>query len=458
LNSRLLVPAIIASQFAGPFMFSGVAVALPGMGTDLGAGATALGLVETLFLAGSVALLLPLGRLADASDKATIYKLGLASFGVSSLAVAFFSSMPVILLLRFLQGVTASATAATAPAIIADLVPPERRGAAYGMMIAAVYAGLTLGPVCAGFLVDHWGWRAVFWAGGALVVLGYFAIQLLLPSAWRRPVPRAVHVPSTLLVVAAMLLLALGCSTLRVPLLGYGGMAAGLALTAAFILLQRRVAQPLLNIEVLMRNTVLSAALLVQLLLYTQAFCSVFMVSIFMQVVLGESARTAGQVLAIGSLLMALIAPLAGALSDKYRAVFVSTIGVGIAFASALFALTLDQDAGLIHVAAMLAVQGIGFAFFSSPNMTTIMNAVPANRRSIASALAAQARSLGMLAGMLVTAASVSLYIGNQALDRDPLLFVRTMTSAFLVLAALSLAALALSVRSGLRNARRDTP
>jgi MFS family permease len=458
LNSRLLVPAIIASQFAGPFMFSGVAVALPGMGTDLGAGATALGLVETLFLAGSVALLLPIGRLADASDKATIYKLGLASFGVSSLAVAFFSSMPVILLLRFLQGVTASATAATAPAIIADLVPPERRGAAYGMMIAAVYAGLTLGPVCAGFLVDHWGWRAVFWAGGALVVLGYFAIQLLLPSAWRRPVPRAVHVPSTLLVVAAMLLLALGCSTLRVPLLGYGGMAAGLALTAAFILLQRRVAQPLLNIEVLMRNTVLSAALLVQLLLYTQAFCSVFMVSIFMQVVLGESARTAGQVLAIGSLLMALIAPLAGALSDKYRAVFVSTIGVGIAFASALFALTLDQDAGLIHVAAMLAVQGIGFAFFSSPNMTTIMNAVPANRRSIASALAAQARSLGMLAGMLVTAASVSLYIGNQALERDPLLFVRTMTSAFLVLAALSLAALALSVRSGLRNARRDTP
>jgi MFS family permease len=111
-------------------MFSGVAVALPGMGTDLGAGATSLGLVETLFLAGSVAFLLPIGRLADAGGKATLYKLGLLSFGVSSLAVAFFSSIPVILFLRFLQGVTSSATAATAPAIVADLVPPERRGAA----------------------------------------------------------------------------------------------------------------------------------------------------------------------------------------------------------------------------------------------------------------------------------------------------------------------------------------
>jgi MFS family permease len=439
-------------------MFSGVAVALPGMGTDLGAGATSLGLVETLFLAGSVAFLLPIGRLADAGDKATLYKLGLLSFGVSSLAVALFSSMPVILFLRFLQGVTASATAATAPAIVADLVPPERRGAAYGMMIAAVYAGLTLGPVCAGFLIDHWGWRAVFWAGGALIVLGYLALQLLLPSAWRRPARGAVHGPSTFLVVAAMLLLALGCSTLRRPFLGYGCVAMGLALMVAFIVLQRRVDQPLLNVEVLMRNTVLNRALLVQLLLYTQAFCSVFMVSIYMQVVLDESAKTAGQVLAIGSLLMALIAPLAGTLSDRFRAVFVSTTGVAVAFASALFAVTLDEGAGLVRVALMLAVQGVGFALFSSPNMTTIMNAVPANRRSIASALAAQARSLGMLAGMLITAAAVSLYIGDEPLDREPLLFVRTMTTAFVVLAALSFTALAVSIRSAVAGTRRDTP
>src|SRR2546428_675148 len=62
----LLVPLIAVSQFAPPFMVSGVAVALPALGADLGAGATSLGLVESLFLAGSVAFLLPAGRLADA--------------------------------------------------------------------------------------------------------------------------------------------------------------------------------------------------------------------------------------------------------------------------------------------------------------------------------------------------------------------------------------------------------
>src|SRR5256714_4902196 len=82
----LLVPAIAASQFAPPFMISGVAVALPALGADLAAGATALSLVETLFLAAAVAALLPAGRLGDAADKAALYKWGLAGFALTSIA------------------------------------------------------------------------------------------------------------------------------------------------------------------------------------------------------------------------------------------------------------------------------------------------------------------------------------------------------------------------------------
>src|SRR2546425_13235534 len=90
----LLVPAIAASQFAPPFMISGVAVALPALGSDLAPGATALSLVETVFLAAAVPLLLPPRPLADASDKATLYKLGMGAFAPSSLRVALGSSIP----------------------------------------------------------------------------------------------------------------------------------------------------------------------------------------------------------------------------------------------------------------------------------------------------------------------------------------------------------------------------
>src|SRR5256884_590035 len=291
-------------------MISGVAVALPALGTDLAAGATALSLVETVFLAAAVALLLPAGRLADASDKATLYKLGMVTFALSSLLVGLVSSVPAILCLRFVQGITSAAVQAAGPAIIADAVPPERRGRAYGIIIGSVYAGLTLGAI------------------------------------------------------------------------GAGAMALGLALLAAFVLWQRRVAQPLLNVDLLMKNTVLRGALLVQWLLYCNAFGSVFMLSLYMQTVLGRSANTAGQVLAIGTLLMAAVAPVAGILSDRYRAALIASCGVALVLVAALMALGLGGGSHLLHVGLVLAVQGLGFAFFSSPNMTMVMNAGPPDRKS----------------------------------------------------------------------------
>jgi MFS family permease len=191
----------------------------------------------------------------------------------------------------------------------------------------------------------------------------------------------------------------------------------------------------------------------VQLLLYTNAFCSVFMLSIYMQVVLDETARTAGQVIALGSLLMAAIAPLAGALADRYRAQVLASFGVALAFFSALLALVLDARTTWIHVALLLSVQGVGFAFFSTPNVTIIMNSVPAERRSIASALTAVARTLGMMLGMLMTAAVVSIYIGDAPVGSDPALFLRTMRTSFLVLAAVSLLALAISLTASRQRA-----
>src|SRR6266478_6588558 len=324
-------------------MISGVAVALPALGNDLAAGATALSLVETVFLAAAVALLLPAGRLADASDKAALYKLGMVTFALSSLLVGLVSSIPAILCLRFVQGITSAAVQAAGPAIIADAVPPERRGKAYGITIGSIYAGLTLGPICAGFLVDLWGWRAVFLAGGALVLVLLLPIHFMLPASWRRPPEGAVHLPSTLLAVAAMLALVGGAATLRQGALG-------LALLAAFVLWQRRVAQPLLNVDLLMKNLVLRGALLVQWLLYCNAFGSVFMLSLYMQTVLGHSANTAGQVLAIGTLLMAAIAPVAGILSDRYRAALIASCGVALVLIAALAALGLGGGSHLLQV------------------------------------------------------------------------------------------------------------
>ena len=94
----------------------------------------------------------------------------------------------------------------------------------------------------------------------------------------------------------------------------------------------------------------------------------------------------------------------------------------------------------------MLAVQGVGFAFFSSPNMTMVMNAVPPERTGIAAALSATARSLGMVSGMLIVGALVSINLGHEPIGADPARFIATMHTSFWILAAVTAAALALSL------------
>lgn len=436
-------------------MFSGVAVALPTLGADLGAGATSLGLMETLFLAGSLALLLPLGRIADAGDKNTFYKLGMLSFGVCSILIGSLSFVPAILAVRFLQGVTAAILTVTGPAILAEIVPAERRGQAFGASLGAIYAGLTLGPICAGILIGLGGWRAVFLAGAAAILMAFLLVHWLLPSAWRRPEP-SVHHPSAALVVAAVLCLVAGSALLRHGLAGGACLAAGIALATGFVLLQLRLKRPLLDVRTLVRHGVLRNALSIQLLLYLNAYCSIFLMSLYMQVSLARSAQTSGRVLAVGSALMAVMAPVSGRLADRFPPHRIAALGAAFVFASSVLATTFRSGSSLGAVALMLALQGLGFALFSSPNMAIIMNSVPPQQSSMASALGAKARSLGMLFGMLITALLISLALGNDPVEQHPERFVGIVRTAFTFLAVLSGAALVLSVLTRPRGPPRD--
>lgn len=443
---RLLVPAIVLSQLGPPFMFSGVAVALPRMGTELGAGATALGLVETIFLAGSLAFLLPVGRLADATDKNTLYLGGLLTFSASSIAIASLSWMPAILALRFVQGIASAITAATGPAILADIVPPEKRGRAFGSSIGAIYAGLTLGPIAAGFLVERWGWRAVFFGGAAVIFAGTLVVMRLLPRRWRAPEGLGGLVPSAATILVAVSALVAGTALVRYGALGYAFTAAGVVMAIVFVVRERRLARPLLDVRALVANPALRNALLVQLLLYVNAFCSIFMLSLYLQNVLHESPEVAGRTIAIGSVLMAVFAPFSGALADRIRPGLLSTLGVSTVLVSSGLATTLAPTSSLAFVTTVIAVQGAGFALFSSPNMTIIMSSVGPAQVGLASALGAKARSLGMMLGMLLTATLISLALGNTPVAESPERFVPVMRTAFTVLAGATAIALAVSL------------
>jgi MFS family permease len=426
-------------------MFSGVAVILPSLGTDLHAGASALSLIETLFLASQLAFLLPVGRLADESNKPMLYKLGLLGFGATSILIGFISSVPIILLLRILQGITSAILGATGPALLADFVPQEFRGKAYGSSLGAIYLGLTLGPICAGLINDYLNWRLVFILGGSLLIINYLFIHKQMRSSWQINMT-AVNLPSTVLIILAVMSLILGSITITNSIIGIIPLLSSVGFGIWFIILQLHISKPLVDIPTLLENKIFHNALLVQMLLYTNAFCSIFMMSLFMQVTLQHSADISGRVIAAGSIMMALIAPLSGRLSDRFKPTYISSLGISFVLLTTLLATTLSEHSTLVTVGTILAIQGVGFGLFSSPNMTMIMNSIPKERTSIASALSAKSRSLGMVGGMLITTFLISLHFGNQPISQRPAEFVEIMHSVFVLLTILTSSTLVISL------------
>src|SRR4029079_844379 len=101
----------------------------------------------------------------------------------------------------------------------------------------------------------------------------------------------------------------------------------------------------------------------------------------------------------------------------------IASTGVSIALAAAALATCLREGSSIVLVGLVLAIQGVGFAFFSSPNIAMVMNAVPRERSALASALSATARSLGMVIGMLIVGGLVSVNIGHAPVGADPALY-----------------------------------
>lgn len=452
-----VVRAVIASQFGPPFMFSAVAVVLPDMGRRFGAGATELGLVETLFLSSSLSFLLPMGRLADDRDKRAVFKWGLLAFALICLAIAWAPNMLTVLGLRLMQGVASAAVSGTGSAVLADLVPKARRGKAFGASIGSIYAGLTLGPMVAGALVSRWSYHAVFLAGGVVVMMGALLVLYRLPSTWPRD-GKPLHLKGTTSLVTALLCWVFATTMTRTPMVAIALGLCGLLTMAHFLRTLQKHPRALIRIELLTTNPTLARALLIQGLLYVNAFTTVFVLSLLLQVSLSIAPDRAGQLLAISAVCMTLLAPVSGALSDRVGPARIATVGVACLLCSSALGSQFDQETGLLYVGAMLALQGLGFGLFSSPNTAIVMGAVTPDALSVASALGAKARSMGMMVGMLFATGLLAYGFGTSAPSTDPALLASLASKAFTFLCAVTAISLVLSMRRSRPTSSHSAP
>ena len=430
--------AVSAVYFMLPFMLSAVGVALPTLGRDMGASAKQLGLVETSYILSVSVLLLAMGRLGDIHGRRRIFQTGIALFTLVGGALSQAGSIEMVIGLRFLQGVGGAMMAATGMAIVVGVFPASERGKALGISVATVYAGVSCGPFIGGALVSAFGWRSLFYLCIPMGTATFLLVRWKLRGEWADARGEPFDWQGSLVYAIAIVLLLLGCSNLDHGRWPWGALAAGLAGLVLFIWVETRTTYPILDVRLLRDNRIFALSNLAALLNYAATFGVTFFLSLYLQYVKGLPPRTAGLVLMVQPVMMALLSPICGRLSDRYAAARVATAGMALCALGLGVAATLTAATPLSIVLLMLMLLGVGFALFSSPNNSLIMGSVPPRHLGVASGLAASMRSLGMMTSMTVITVAFSVFMGGHSVTPETqpafLLSMRVSLVAFCLL------------------------
>jgi len=397
--------------FMAPLDGAIVSVALKSIGSDLDLSFSASMWVQAVYLLVMAVLLIPLGRLADHYGRVRFYLLGVVVFTVGSLASALSMNGAWLIGSRAVQGVGGALLAATAAAIVTAVFPAEERGRALGINVAAVYVGLSIGPPLGGFLVDTLGWRWIFLVNLPIGVVVLLLGWLLLPRDERDD--ERVQQPDV--AGAALLGLFLVCLLVPLTFAGQWGWSAARTIVplavaalglAAFVAVEGRTRDPLVDLALLVRNRLFAAANLAALLNYMALAAIGVLTAVYLQVVQHRSPALTGWVMLGQPLMQAVLSPLSGRLSDRIGSRALTTGGMGVIAAGMVVLASAPHTAGLERIVVGLVVAGVGLAAFSAPNASAIMGSVTRDRLGLASSFLAlmrvtgQALSLGVLGGI----------------------------------------------------------
>lgn len=443
------VLVVILSSFMVPFMMAALNVALPAIGEAFALDAVGLGWVVTSYSLATAVLLLPSGRIGDLWGRKPVFVWGLVVYAAGALLAAGAGSGAALLAGRIVNGIGAGMNFATGMAILVTAVPPHDRGRVIGWNVAAVYLGLSVGPVLGGVIAHDLGWRWIFGLGGATALAAAAVAGWKLEASAPAPAGARFDLSGSCLYGLALVALILGCARLPGPA-GVLLLAASLAGFAAFVAWERRTADPVFDMALITTNRMFAFSNLAALVHYSATSGVGFLISLYLQYAKGLPARHAGLVLMTQPIVMALFSPLAGRWSDRLGSGRLASIGMGLAVVSlALFCL-LGQHTPMAVTIAGLVLLGFGFALFSSPNTHAVMGCVPPRHYGAASGVLGTMRVVGQVLSMAVVMLIMTVVLGHVPIGPSNLAgFLHCQRLAFGIFAVLCLAGVFASLVRG---------
>ena len=393
-----------------------VNVALPSIQRDLGVGLSQLEWIVTGYALTFAALMLTGGKLADLLGRRLIFVVGLGVFSVASLACGLADSGEMLIAARIVQGAGAALMNPATLSIIAATFPPNERGMAIGIWAGTSALALAIGPLVGGLITEHISWHWIFFVNVPVGILGVAVSLFVIRESRDESEVLRLDLPG--LVTSALGLFALTYALIQANGYGWtsgrivGAFAVAAVSLAAFVVIEMRGRVPMLDLS-LFRSGTFAGANLVVLLVALAMFGVFFFVSIYMQNVLGYSAVRAGATFLPMTILIVVLAPIAGRLSDRIGSRWLMTAGMTLVAVQLLIFSRLDVDSTFWSLLPGLIVGGFGMSMTMTPSAAAAVRSVPVDKSGVGSAVLNAFRQVGGAMGIALMGAIMAAQIGD---------------------------------------------
>lgn len=401
---------VLLSTFMSTLDSSIVNVALPKMAKELNVTTSSIQLVVTSYLVVIAATVLIFGKLGDMLGKTKMFTYGLALFTIGSLLCGITSSFSILVIARIIQAIGAAGTMANNQGIITETFPQSERGKALGLLGTSVALGSLVGPGLGGLIVGISSWEYIFFINVPIGLIILIYAFKLLPKDQKISFGNMDYLGALLFMLFIVPLFASLSEGLNRgfndPLIIFGFFLSGLSFIL-FLFLERKIENPLIQFK-MFENKIFSISIVCGFITFVAIFCNNIILPFYLQDVKSYTPQQAGLILMIYPLILTVVAPISGHISDKIGSEILTFIGLLLVSLGLLFMSALNENSILLNMVIYIGIMSVGMGLFQSPNNSLVMSTVAKDKLGIAGSINALVRNLGMVCG--ITLATTLLY------------------------------------------------
>ncbi len=363
----------------------------------------------------TLTVFLPLfGRLADMFGRTRLYNTGFIVFTIGSALCGFAPSAGFIIFSRVLQAVGAGLLQANSVAIITQAFPSNELGRAIGLQGSIQAIAMSIGPFVGGIIIAAIGWRFIFYVNVPIGIIGTIMALYILPGAGSKDHKKEkIDFLGISLFAIGLAFLVLGLNEghelgWTSPIIIFY-LAIGVILLPLFVYNELKVKYPMIDLKLFNARDFCTGNT-TGLLSYYVLFAVLFLMPFYMEGVLHYNAALTGTLLTPIPLSMAIIAPFAGAISDKIGSRIMTTMGMSVCAVATLFLSFLGTSVNIYMLVAEFVILGVGMGIFTPPNNSAIMLSAPTERLGVAGGILNMMRALGLIFGVDISGLILTLF------------------------------------------------